>query len=69
MHEQHNTVADWNKCGGSGSLMIHFPAPWGGSNEIDLASLRALGSWGFISLLFGSVGSSLLANSSAGFTV
>jgi hypothetical protein len=40
-----------------------FPRSLGGSNEIDLASLRALGSWGFISLLFGSVGSSLLANS------
>ena len=30
---------------------------------MDLTSPRALGSWGFISPLFGSVGSSLLTNS------
>ena len=40
-----------------------FPRSLGGSNEMDLTSLRALGSWGFISPLIGSVGSSLLASS------
>ena len=40
-----------------------FPRSLGGSNEMDLTSLRALGSWGFISPLIGSVGSSLLTNS------
>ena len=40
-----------------------FPRSLGGSNEMDLTSQRALGSWGFISPLFGSVGSSLLTNS------
>ena len=34
-----------------------FPRSLGGSNEMDLTSQRALGSWGFISPLLGSVDS------------
>ena len=54
--ERYGTVADWNSVGGLWVFDDTFPRSLGGSNEMDLTSLRALGSWGFISPLLGSVG-------------